>query len=107
MKTKLFATSNAVLTTANEGEIIAVIVCEAESDVTNILEQAIKEHFVAETVIIHSDDVLTNQECLKFSADLVEEGEHTVRDFVIQIVATYSPEALNENPNGTADYKWN
>lgn len=88
MKTNLYAKSNAVLRTS-EGEIIAIIECGKGKNISNKLEQSIREHFDAESVTINSSDILSNYEPVKFCSEIVIDGEQTIRDFEIQVVATY------------------
>lgn len=89
MKTNLFGKSNAVLL-SDEGEFIAVITCGAKSNIADKVKQAIKDHFVVESVNFEVSEELTNQKPIKFSADIVtEDGEDEIRDFEIFITASY------------------
>ena len=92
MKTNLFGNEhhlNACLCD-DEGDIIAIIKCEpGEGDISEKIELAIKEHFCAQTIKVSSDDILTNSNLAKGTAEMVEDGEEAQRDFTIGIVATY------------------
>ena len=87
MKANLFGKSNAVL--MNEGEVVAIIKCKANDQIRAKLQIAIQKHYTADSVYVPSNEVLTNQAPLLFSANLVIEGEDEVRDFTIEITATY------------------
>jgi hypothetical protein len=87
MKTKIAGTCNAILRT-DDGEIVAIIVCKPNSDLSTKLIKAIEMHFRAEKVKIECDSPLTNQAPVKFSADMIEDGEDAARDFVIEIFPT-------------------
>lgn len=91
MKTTLFGKSNAVLTEL-KGGVIAIIECDNGEDITLKIKQAIKDHFVVDTeIVLDSHDArLTNQEPVRFSADFEDDGEPSIRDFEIEIVATYN-----------------
>lgn len=89
MKTNIVGKSNAILTNT-DGEIVAIISCGVNETLDKKLKQAIKECYVGESVkLIDSDKILTNQSEVLFSAELVEDGEETIRDFALNIVVTY------------------
>lgn len=89
MKTELFGKSNAVLVT-DEGEFVAVIGCKPKEVIDHKLEQAIKDHYVAEDVRINCLETLNNQKTITFGAEIFDEdGDKDFRQFRISIVASY------------------
>lgn len=91
MKTNLLGKSNAVLTT-DEGEFVAIIGCGKNTDISKKLKQAIKDHFCLQedtNIQLNVKDVLTCEKSLKFSVEYTEDEEDNLRDFEIEIVATY------------------
>lgn len=102
MKTNLFGKSNAVLIEEDTDNILGIISCGKNEDITKKLIQAISDHFVVPkgTDIKLYDrnsllsnyqptKVLTNQETVSFSATWVEDEQELIRDFEITICATY------------------
>jgi hypothetical protein len=89
MKAKLHGKSNAILTD-DEGNFIAIIGCGKDSDITKKIELAIKEHYVVKSVKVDSPHILENHNVINFSADIItEDEEDEIRDFSIEVVATY------------------
>lgn len=101
MKTNLFGKSNAVLVEEGTGNILGIITCGKNEDISKKLIEAISDHFVIEkgTDIKLYDRItlngrkpikeLTNQAMVRFSAEWIEDDEERIRDFEIEIVATY------------------
>jgi len=92
IKSKLFGKSNAVLT--YEGEFVAIIGCGKNEDITSKVSQAIVDHFCIETEGVNTfkvnvDEVLTNEKTLLFSVEYTEDEEENLRDFELNIVASY------------------
>lgn len=87
MKVIVLTSSNAVLTDES-GRVMSIITCN--KDINSKLEKSIKEHYTAQHVkIIDNNEILTNQAAVSFKAEVTEEGETCIRDFSIEIVATY------------------
>ena len=90
MKTKLYRPGQAVITTSDESRVVAIINCPIDGDITKQVELAIKEHEAAESVKVESQDVLDNLDALVFTAEITtDDGEIEVRDYTIEIAATY------------------
>ncbi len=90
IKTQLAGKSNALLT-SEEREVLGIITCGKKEDITKKIVKAIKEHYTADWASIKKTNtkILNNVTFMRFSADLIEDGQETVRDFTIEVVATY------------------
>lgn len=94
MKSKVIATSNAVLSELDgENEsVVCIIVCKKDEDLTAKIKEAIKGHHIvdSEVKITEQDsDGLTNQDPAYISAEWESTGEPEIREFVLRIVTTY------------------
>lgn len=90
MKTNLLAKSNALLTEEDSDAVaIAIISCGKKEDITKKIEKAIRDHYVATKVEIDTTEDLTNQARIFFVANFLDKGEECVRDFCIEVLATY------------------
>lgn len=93
MRTKLYGKSNAILSEVGNG-VVAIIECGADEEIKPKLAQAIKDHFTldkdAKLTFDSDDTVLTNQSGVTLSVEWVEDGEPVIRDFEMEVVATYN-----------------
>lgn len=83
--------SNAVLTNMDDN-IIAIITCKKNENITKKVCLAIKEDSVSDTVRLNDVDdsgVLTNQTPLFFSAGINEEFGEMIVNFKLEIHTTY------------------
>ena len=93
IRTKLSGKSNAILIEVDsdgEDQVVAIIRCDKEGDLTNKVARAIKEHNIAQFVSITNKTVLTNQEPILINAQLTnDDGEKDLRNYTLHIMATY------------------
>jgi hypothetical protein len=88
MKTKV--SGQAVITTSDEGRVVAIINCRIDGDITKQVELAIKEHEAADSAKVESKDVLDGLDALSFTAEITtDDGEIEVNDYTIEVAATY------------------
>lgn len=90
IKTALFGKSNAILTN-DENEVLAIISCGKNKDITKKVCLAIKEEYISEKVVIaEANGIFDNQSPFSFTVNLTDEdGDLDIRDFTLKICATY------------------
>ena len=91
MRTDLKGTSNAVIT--HLGEFVAIVKCPKKGDITEKIQEAVKDHFSVEsaTLIPVSETVLKNYPSVTFNVKTIDEDniENVHEDLEITVVPTY------------------
>ena len=94
METNLAGNSNLVVTRSDGEsgyEVIAIIAGKKGKGkrIVKQLEKAIKEHFVADDVVIVDSRTITNQSSETFAVHIYNDGGDYYEDFKIEVVPTY------------------
>ncbi|MCA6431876.1 MAG: hypothetical protein IM613_20790 [Cytophagales bacterium] len=92
MKTSLLKPALAVLTDHSEDkEVVAIISCKPDSDVTDSLQQAILDHFCAESVSVNTNGLTIDLlEPVHFSATILDDsGDPFSRNYSLEIASVY------------------
>lgn len=89
IKTKLFGTSNAVLTDAEDGNVIAIIKCGKKENITKKVQKAIAEHFSADSFETEKGCLELEHSPIYFDSEHVEDEMNTARSFKLAVVVTY------------------
>ncbi len=91
METNLAGNSNLILVREDTKETIAIIAGKKgkAKQITKKLERAIKEHFVADDVVIVDSRTVTNQSPETFAVHIYNDGSDYYEDFKIEVVPTY------------------
>jgi len=90
MKTNLNKPSHAVICQYDSGDVIAIVACPTNGDITEQVALAIKEDEDSDEVVITCKDVnLGYYNKVQFTAQLASDGLAYEKDFTIKIFHVY------------------